>query len=279
MKKRTAVCCIVKNEEKFIKEWICFHIAIGFDTVIIYDNESTDKTAEIIKKLGRIFDVRYFLWGRHDFYYQIDCYKDCIERNKVEFRWLAFLDADEFVVPYGHKNIHGFLKNYEYAACLVVNWAIFGSSGFKQSPDGLVTENFLWRSDVTFYNNRHVKSFINPKKFINCYNAHFFEVSGRTINVQHQNPEWKEKGIISTQPIYTQCQINHYYCKSRDDYYKKIRRGYPDIKTSHFTEEDLNYGFGCVDKNEQYDVNIFYNMENLKNILKYVDKFEGCFFN
>lgn len=273
MTKRVAVCCIVKNEESLIKEWILYHISLGFNTVFIYDNGSTDNTCKVVMNLRKLFDIRYIEWKRNDFYYQIDCYKDCINNNKEEFRWIAFFDSDEFIVPYGMNNINDFLKSYEYASCVVVNWAIFGSSGLIDTPKNLITENFIWRSDCLFYNNRHIKSIINPRDYLNCINAHYFEVSGITVDVLHSQPKWEKKGIISEDPVYKKCQINHYYTRSKQCYYKKIKRGYHDIDTSSIKESDLLIGFDRFDRNEVYDVNIFYNMEKLKNIYDYVSKF------
>ena len=37
-----AACIIIKNEAEYIKEWIDFHLLVGFDKIILYDNESND---------------------------------------------------------------------------------------------------------------------------------------------------------------------------------------------------------------------------------------------
>jgi glycosyltransferase involved in cell wall biosynthesis len=42
----------VKNEENRIKEWISYYLSMGFDTIFVYDNNSSDKTESIVKKLG-----------------------------------------------------------------------------------------------------------------------------------------------------------------------------------------------------------------------------------
>ena len=49
-----AACIIIKNEAEYIKEWIDFHLLVGFDKIILYDNESNDnlkqKLENYIKK-------------------------------------------------------------------------------------------------------------------------------------------------------------------------------------------------------------------------------------
>lgn len=42
----------MKNEENRIKEWISYYLSMGFDTIFVYDNNSSDKTESIVKKLG-----------------------------------------------------------------------------------------------------------------------------------------------------------------------------------------------------------------------------------
>jgi hypothetical protein len=50
---RAAVCLFVRDEERDIAEWLAFQFAVGFDAVILYDNGSVDRTAEIAQR---------FLW-------------------------------------------------------------------------------------------------------------------------------------------------------------------------------------------------------------------------
>lgn len=274
MSQKNAVCVIVKNEEKRIKEWICYYVALGFDTIFVYDNNSTDQTASIVKKLSKIFDVRYRLWERSDFFYQVEAYNDCIHLNKTEFRWIAFLDSDEFLVPYGVKDVKHFLRGYDDCASIVINWAMFGSSGHIIPPKGLTVENFVWRATEKFYNARHVKSIVFPRLTKRCINPHVFEVEGRTVNVLKQEPSWEVDGIISGEPIYKICQVNHYYTKSRNEWIEKIKRGYNDLDTSDFDEKKIMEGFNYADHNDIFDISVYYNLENLKKVLEFADIYE-----
>ena len=36
---RTAIVCIAKNEDRYIKEWAEDHLKLGFDSVYIYQND------------------------------------------------------------------------------------------------------------------------------------------------------------------------------------------------------------------------------------------------
>ena len=36
---RIALVCVAKNEENYIQEWIDYHLKLGFDDIIIYQND------------------------------------------------------------------------------------------------------------------------------------------------------------------------------------------------------------------------------------------------
>lgn len=50
----TAVVCICKNEENYIKEWIDHYFSLGFDKIFVCDNNDVgnDSMYDIIKGLN-----------------------------------------------------------------------------------------------------------------------------------------------------------------------------------------------------------------------------------
>ncbi|WP_368044404.1 glycosyltransferase family 2 protein, partial [uncultured Desulfovibrio sp.] len=47
--KYCAVCLIAKDEEYYLKEWCEYHLRIGFDSIIIYDNGSKIPIKKFLK--------------------------------------------------------------------------------------------------------------------------------------------------------------------------------------------------------------------------------------
>ena len=45
---KLGVVAIVKNEAKFIEEWVLFHLNQGVEKIIIYDNGSTDDIRRVL---------------------------------------------------------------------------------------------------------------------------------------------------------------------------------------------------------------------------------------
>ena len=44
-----SLALMIKNESKYIQEWIEYHLLVGVDKFYIYDNESTDDLKNILK--------------------------------------------------------------------------------------------------------------------------------------------------------------------------------------------------------------------------------------
>jgi hypothetical protein len=51
---KLAICAIVKDEARYIEEWLAFHFLQGVSQVLIFDNESTDGTRDILTSIWRM---------------------------------------------------------------------------------------------------------------------------------------------------------------------------------------------------------------------------------
>ena len=101
------VCAIAKNEGPYFKEWIEWHRKQGVEKFYIYDNESTDCTKEVLEPYIESGLVEYRYWpGQKQ---QLATYDDCFERHRLEARWIAVIDLDEFIVPMQDRSIPEFL--------------------------------------------------------------------------------------------------------------------------------------------------------------------------
>ena len=48
-KYRVTICCMFKNEGKFLKEWILYNQIIGIDHIYLYNNNSDDNYLEVLQ--------------------------------------------------------------------------------------------------------------------------------------------------------------------------------------------------------------------------------------
>ncbi len=241
-----ACVAVVKNEEKYIAEWITYQFSIGFDTVIILDNLSTDRTKDVALQLGYSFDVRVLDATDITQNYQRSAYLLALERYGKEFEWMAFFDTDEFLVLDEAHNLRSILWSASAISGIGVNWAFFGSSGHQFAPPSLVLDSYLHRAPASFTPNRHIKSIVKPIDVKNFINGHMFELSTPYCDLAGKEILWNSPGIIANEPDYLVGKLHHYFTRSQEDWAAKLRRGYPDL-------DRKNEEFSAYDRNEIYD--------------------------
>ena len=235
-----AVCALAKNEGPYFKEWIEWHRKQGVEKFYIYDNESTDCTKEVLIPYIESGLVDYRYWpGKKQ---QLATYDDCFERHRLETRWLAVIDLDEFIVPIKDKSLLEFLRRMEDFSSVEINWLCYGSGGSKTKEAGGVMERFRRHSISEHRLNTHVKSIVNPRKVCTMIGAHeAARISGRSVD-SHGIP--LKKGFRDRKPQHDIIRINHYAVKSYEEFLAKRARGRCRTNTlrdmSYFTQYDLN---------------------------------------
>lgn len=234
------VCAIVKNEGPYFCEWIEWHRAQGVEKFYIYDNESTDETKSVLAPYieSGIVEYNYFP-GRNR---QLPAYDDCFKRHRLDARWIAVIDLDEFIVPVTDKSITDFLHSKEDFASVEINWLCYGSGGAKTKLPGGVMDRFHKHSVSDHKLNRYVKSIINPRQVCAMIGAHeAARLSGKAADSHGK--------VISTSfrdrlPQHDVIKINHYAVKSYEEFLGKHARGRVRVNSkvdlSYFDKFDLN---------------------------------------
>ena len=252
-----AIVAIMKNEGHYLKEWLDYHLLAGVDHFYIYDNESPDNQAEVAKPYVAAGLVDYFfLPGKA---MQYIAYNDAVKRFKFQCRYMAFIDGDEFIYPKrltggGITNIvDEILSNNPNAAGLAINWQIFGSNGQEKADYSRgVLERFTRCAVKDFKANAHVKTIANPRKvnfLLNCHYPIYFE-DNYSVN--------EHEGFVHTafnRPVTDdKIVINHYHCKSLEEYRLKNIRGEADrIQIDKCNDKYSDALFADHDRNEVFD--------------------------
>ena len=233
-RKGLALVLIAKNEAPYIEEWINFHHKQGASHFFIYDNESTDNLREVLKPYIEQGLVTYcLLKGRRR---QTDAYNKAIHDYGRKFRYMAFIDTDEFIFVrdenYRDKGfnlydfVDDFMKSHENAGGLAVHWCIFGSNGHITKPEGGVLENYTMRSEKDFEHNIYIKTICDPLKVRYYPDPHFPIYFAGFYNL-NENGEIL-RGSVSKRIICSKIRINHYFSKSKEEYIAKKNRGKAD---------------------------------------------------
>lgn len=219
---KIAICAVFKDENQYVREWIDYHLKMGFDFFLIYDNESKIPLKETVKDYIDKGIVRViFRRGQYDGR-QCETYSKSISLL-VNFKWVAFIDIDEFIVLLNEeKNVKDYLDKFgDDVSGVGLNWLVFGSNGHIKSQDLVI--NSYTQSCPNHPKCRLIKSIIKPIDFLGCDNPHFFYLRGKMVNVNGQIMEVGSKNIP---PILDKnMRINHYFTRSYEEFRLKQKRG------------------------------------------------------
>ncbi|HEY0183383.1 MAG TPA: glycosyltransferase family 2 protein [Rhodopila sp.] len=219
------LCAIVRDEGPYLLEWLAWYRLLGFDQIVIYDNGSADESAELLPALHRSGLIDHRPWPDRDGEQpQLPAYRHATAECVTE--WIAFLDADEFLVLHDCRRITDLLQRLpEDCSAVAFNQRFFGSAGLSGYDDRLVIERFTRTSPPDHPLNVWIKTIARANRIKAISNPHscelrsgyYVEPGGRACVLDGQS----RTHHISL----THGQYNHYILKSREEYLKKKSKG------------------------------------------------------
>jgi glycosyltransferase involved in cell wall biosynthesis len=249
---------IAKNEARFLTEWLAHYLALGVDRIFLFDNDSTDGTANLLKAIGQRHPVTRIAWPTPaDRSPQVTAYNYAIRKLVARHDWVCFFDCDEFLVLRQDRTIGAFLGRYgEDVGALAINWLTFGSSGREAGDYDLVTETFRRGGPRSWKNNEHFKT-IARARALRRMGVHYAELGGGLYIHPNGEPLTMPARRGRARLIdHSLAQLNHYQIKARADFFEKVGRGRAGKKPkdpSRF-RKDPERVFAMIDRNEvEYD--------------------------
>jgi hypothetical protein len=216
-----SICAIYRDEGRYLREWLELHRLVGVERFFLYNNLSEDDHREVLAPY-----VREGLVVVHDWPVppgatpsaQTSAYDDCVARHASETRWIAFIDLDEFLFSPTGTPVPEVLRDFEHVAGVGVPWALFGSSGHKTPPPGLVIESYTERSTRP-RRSRWFKSVVDPRRVRRNRGPHAFYYD-----------DGVELYPVPAFAPFDRLRINHYWTKSEEEFRKKIEgpRAHPN---------------------------------------------------
>ena len=238
---------VVRDEVHDFAGWIAWHVAVGFDTIFVVDDLSTDGTDQVIQAAAKSFDVRYSKTTQdHESFYERQQreYRRMLKRLAGQFEWLCFLDADEYLLLKRDPDISTFLKRFPEAQGIALNWRLHGNNGHVLRPVLPAPMAYPKRSGTTSPVNRHVKSIVRPECVGNrWFNVHWFDVEpGLYVNAAGQKVRSSETpGIIAGLPDFETALIMHFQNRSMEHFIERARkRGDTFIDARTWDNEEWN---------------------------------------
>lgn len=228
-KDKYIVFACAKNEDDYIREWVDHNLNIGFDKIIIADNnDDNTKLPSILS--GYIENGTVQIFDCHGIQ-KLQLYIYTMFLKESNYKWCAYFDCDEFLELSQHSSVKDFLKNIQ-EDCVLINWVVFGGGGKYLKEDGKLSERFTEpvRPLSLFKENFYVKPIVRSgktfkrfstthspdPKYVPIYNLGGYE------HVRHQSH-------VYAPPRYKYAYIRHYYTKSFEEWLEnKVKRGWPD---------------------------------------------------
>ena len=166
---RYLVLTCARGENDYLIEFVNHYLGLGFDKVIICDNNNNNSVEELLKdyianNTVEIFDCRGFDS------FQVQLYS--MFAHEGNYKWCGYFDADEFLELGIYDNIKEFLETIQEDA-VSFNWICFGSNGKYHKEEGSVQERFPEpvRPIIMFKENVFIKSILRGgfDRFENCW--------------------------------------------------------------------------------------------------------------
>ncbi len=235
-----AIAIIIHNEECHIGEWARFHRLAGVRHIFAYDDASSDNTIAELQRNLKAEQLTVIPWGQRlndsslgrPIHNQVLAYAHAAANFGGSYRWLACIDADEFLVPVQTHSIDAALAHLgSEVVNLSLPWHMFGRCGHVQRPVGGVVANYLQRASNPM-RGVNFKCLVDPCR-LRSIRVHSMETGSPALT-------WNDCGLVFAlnqrhQPSFyssEHVQLNHYYTRSTEELEKKIGRG-PNLDAKH----------------------------------------------
>jgi hypothetical protein len=203
-RKKLAICTIFENQARLLPEWLAYHHLVGVDHFVLYDNGSTDESAQAIHGSPVAEHATLIRWPQRPG--RTPAYRHFIDIFAPSFEWVAFLDVDQFLVPLNNPRVVDTLDWLSNAAAVLVHRRMFRPNDWP--PGNLAIEAFGRRAGDAFPANRAVRMIARCSELLDVTSQmHEFRVNGPVFNTAgHLAPS----RAVLDQPCFLNLVINQY---------------------------------------------------------------------
>jgi hypothetical protein len=274
---------MMKDEAPYLLEWFAHHLAVGFTDILVYTNDCSDGTDDMLIRLEELG------LGHHRRNVIPEGQKpqpSALNHAQKEpvvgaADWVLVFDADEFLcIRHPSGNLEGMLDDAvaRGANGIVITWRIFGSAGVVDWSRDPVTEQYTrsapplwnkgWGVKTLFrFDPDYWKLGIHRPSIKNKWLETEFPDSVKWLNGSGQPMEdyFKFRGWRSIRRTlgYDWAQMNHYAVKSVDAYAVRKFRGNVNNKKDKY---NADY-WSLQDRNEVEDREILRHAQDRARIM------------
>lgn len=211
------------RDEPHIVEWVEHHLALGFDTIFIFDHRSRVSVKSKVRHLPNV--IVEFL--NTEFANKMGLMLAAASyASRKGFDWMMYLDGDEFLFLRQDDSVKDTIDRYPREVSQIgFNWLIFGSNGLDERPRDILPAYL--KSNRNF--NGEVKVLVRPHA-VNLKitpSPHFFVLkkgSGASVGWDGgalTGPLYKDK--TGMDPSQAFAYVAHYIVQSYQTYLLRKR--------------------------------------------------------
>lgn len=226
---KVAIIAIAKNENQYINEWVNYHLNIGFDNIVVCDNDDTLILKDIIDDPRVIIED----WTGVPSVQQ-PAYQETFEKYHNQFDWTMFLDVDEFLVLENHKNVKDFINSFpDDVFCIRLSWKHFTDNNELDVKDNNYNVFDRFKTPVDFKMDKWVKYFLKTSVTKNdglrMLHQHSVGIKNRQLKSVNALGELTKSDTPTQDVVHKVAWINHYRTKTIGEYVRqKYFRGGPN---------------------------------------------------
>lgn len=237
------LCAIAKNENVYLDEWIQHYTKIGFDDIIIFDNndENGEQLLTFQEKYNNVkIDLRYR--GKTDKFYQNDAYTQFYKENLNNYDWIAFFDIDEILILQNTENIKDFLNLdiFNNCDCIRICWKSYTDNNIITVNDNNFSNSRF--TETSTYQSIYCKSIIKGGlSYINRISSHGSYNVKYPVNCAGEYAPITNICLIGDKCCWQNAWLNHYRYRTLEEFLnKKIKNWHQENKNvTYNTIEDF----------------------------------------
>lgn len=230
MRNKVVICCIVKDEKPFIKEWVDYHLSVGVSEIHIFEDFGSCSHVPIFQSCeydNKVFITPldhnpYGIYDAHSTKTQIKLYSKFFKWCKVgdiDCDWVLFVDVDEFLMFDDGWSLERLCNAYTKEKGVWLSWKMIGASGHIKSPHPMSSV----RESYDKVANRVDADVFCVKSLVNVHLCDDFNVVHNVRGGVMTNGK-RSLSLSNTKDgmSYDKAWINHYFTKSWEDYCDRI---------------------------------------------------------
>jgi hypothetical protein len=221
---KVALVCVAKWEDYYLEEWLDYNHKLGFDKIIMYQNDWTTD-------VERPFLEKNICNGSS---IQVPLYNYVLQHN-TEYDWIGFIDCDEFIVLKKHNNIKELIEEYKDRTNVIgLNWFFYGNLGKVSREGKSLLKQFPMRNKNV---DKHIKVLVNGRLNERMMFPH------NTMGVAMDTNGHKFTGPFNRNGPMDVAYVNHYFSKTKEDWIERCKRGRADCNETrdiNIWDEEIN---------------------------------------